>query len=355
MGVWAARGTAVGALVCALAVATTGFAQSEESARQAARKLGNEGIELYEQGEFASAEDRLERAFRVIQVPTLGLWLARARAKNGKLVEASELYLEVSRMSVEPGAPDVLREAVADAAKEREALDPRIPSLTITLQEGEDTAGIEISMDGNDLRSALLDVPIPVNPGRHEFEVRRRGKKLRGEVELTEGEQRAVALTFRKEPDAGPPASPATPAPGSPALASAPTSTATTASTVSPGTPQDAGNRGNGQRIAAFAMLGVGGAGLAAGGVLGGLAISQRDDLDNSGGCVGERCSTQLQSDVDDYNAMRLGSTIGFAVGGVGVATGVTLLLTAPKRRQARQQRLEPWMGLSEAGIRGRF
>ncbi len=317
----------------------------------AARRLGNEGIELYEKGDFSSAEDRLERAFAVIQAPTLGLWLARARARNGKLVEASELYLQVSRMSVESDAPPVLREAITDATREREQLDPRIPSLTISLQEGEDTAGIEISMDGNDLRSALLEVPIPVNPGKHEFEVSRQGKKLRGEVELAEREQKAIELTFRNEEDTAPPASPTTVPPGSPALATQP---AATASTAPPPTRQDVANHSNGQRIAAFAALGVGAAGLATGGILGGMAMSKQEDLDASGGCLGELCSPLLQDDVDEYNSMRLGSTIGFAVGGVGVAAGVALLSASSKGRRAERS-VGPWVGLSEAGLRGHF
>jgi len=350
MGSWAVRGAAALAVGLVLATARPTLAQSEESARQAARKLGNEGIELYEKGEFASAQDRLERAFQVIDAPTLGLWLARARAQNGKLVEASELYLRVSRMEVGPDAPAVFGEAIADAAKELEKLDPRIPSLTISLGEGEDSSGIEISMDGNDLRSALLDVPIPVNPGRHQFEVRRQGKKLRGEVELAEGERKAVELTFRKE-DTEPPVPPAATAAPSP-VESAPAASGTVAPSTTP--PQeDAGPR-KGQRIAAFATLGLGAAGLATGGVLGAMAMNQQEKLDSSGGCLQRLCSPQLQDDVNAYNAMRVGSAVGFIVGGVGVAAGVTLLATAP-RRHPRARRIEPWMGLSEAGIRGRF
>jgi len=351
------RGVAACLLALGIATATAAWAQSEESALQAARTLGNEGIELYEKGDYAGAEDRLERAFRVIQAPTLGLWLARSRAQNGKLVEASELYLQVSRMQVAADAPDVLREAVKDAAQERRSLDARIPTLTISLQEGESQQGIVILMDGNQLRAALLDVPIPVNPGKHEFEVRRADRIARGEVQLAEGEHKAVELVFkhRGEASSAPPPTPApTESPTTSTPAAPPTNTAASLE-PSPVPPQpDRTRPGKGQRIAGFVVLGVGGAGLATGGVLGVSAMRQRENLDNSGWCVQESCSVLLQRDVDDYNNTRIGSTIGFVAGGVGVAAGVTLLLTAPKQESARS-RLEPWMGPTAAGIRGRF
>ena len=339
-------------------VPRAGLAQSEETARRAARQLGNEGIELYEAEDYAAAQERLERAYRVMQVSTLGLWLARARAKNGKLVEASELYLEVSRMRPEPDAPEVIREAIQTARTEYEALDARIPSLTITLPPDEDTSGIQIAMDGDPLRSALIGVPIAVNPGRHRFEVRRQGKVLAGDVELAEGERKAVALTFK---DSGNSAAPPPPTPPTPAEAPAPGKAEQGASTPPPGsvaasptpTTVDRGTSGNGHKVLAFSLLGVGAAGLIGGGALGAAAVHKKNELDDGPYCNDTACSPYVASDVKAYNGLRVGTTVSLAVGGTAAVTGVILLLAGPKR--PRSGAVGAWIAPTSAGVRGTF
>ncbi|MBN2195416.1 MAG: hypothetical protein JW751_21535 [Polyangiaceae bacterium] len=104
----------------------------DDATRAAARAIGEEGLDAYDAGRFEEAVEKLESAHAAVPVPTLGLWLARALAKSGKLVEASERYGEVTRLQVEAGQDkDKQREAQADAHKERAALLPLIPDLRI--------------------------------------------------------------------------------------------------------------------------------------------------------------------------------------------------------------------------------
>ena len=73
------RGRCLVAVCAAVLLAASGaLAEPAETSARAARQLGNEGIELYERGDYAGALDRLQRAYRVVKVPTLGLWSARA-------------------------------------------------------------------------------------------------------------------------------------------------------------------------------------------------------------------------------------------------------------------------------------
>ncbi|HEY4160327.1 MAG TPA: hypothetical protein VGM29_19580, partial [Polyangiaceae bacterium] len=55
--------------------------QADDVERSAARELGTAGVEAYQGGDFLTASDELERAYRVRRVPALGLWSARALAK----------------------------------------------------------------------------------------------------------------------------------------------------------------------------------------------------------------------------------------------------------------------------------
>ncbi|MGE5783449.1 MAG: hypothetical protein ACM3ZE_02625, partial [Myxococcales bacterium] len=60
-----------------------------------AREIGYAGAQLYESGDYAGAEQKFQQAFSTLKAPTLGLWYARALAKQGKLTEAASAYREV--------------------------------------------------------------------------------------------------------------------------------------------------------------------------------------------------------------------------------------------------------------------
>jgi hypothetical protein len=50
------------------------FAQSaDERGRVAARELAQEGAEDYHRGDFESAVDKLERAYRIVDAPTVAV------------------------------------------------------------------------------------------------------------------------------------------------------------------------------------------------------------------------------------------------------------------------------------------
>jgi hypothetical protein len=108
----------------ALCLPAAAWGQSDAT-RGAARDLGADGVEDYQAGKYGEASEKLGRAFEILRVPSLGLWSARALAKEGKLVEASERYLDVSRLDATKGDTAVQKQAQAEAASEREALQPR--------------------------------------------------------------------------------------------------------------------------------------------------------------------------------------------------------------------------------------
>ena len=112
-------------------------------------------------------------------------------------------------------------------------------------------------------------------------------------------------------------------------------------------------------RLPAYIAFGVGGAGVALGAVFGILALGTKSTLDNE--CPGKVCPPSAKSDVDNLSSRATVSNIAFAVGAVGVAAGVVLLVTlhgsdAPKTAMARPPvRVTPWIGLGAAGLGGTF
>src|SRR5262245_45075283 len=106
---------AICTLFIACCVASQAAAQAaDESALAAARALGRDGVTLYQSGQYAQALDKLERAYAVARVPSLGLWAGRALEKLGRLVEASQRYREVTLIPLTGTESDVLRKAQAD-------------------------------------------------------------------------------------------------------------------------------------------------------------------------------------------------------------------------------------------------
>ncbi|MFT3767790.1 MAG: hypothetical protein QM820_20230 [Minicystis sp.] len=92
-----------------------------------------------------------------------------------------------------------------------------------------------------------------------------------------------------------------------------------------------------------------------AGAVTGGLALSKHAALLET--CPDGHCpkgsEAQNQSAVDSYKTMGAISTVGFIAGGVLAATGVILVVTAPKAKQTAT--VTPVIGLGYLGAEGRF
>jgi hypothetical protein len=179
-----------------LLAATTASAEPvDDATRGAARKLGNAGVEAYQAGDFPTAHEKLDKAYRVLKVPSLGLWSARAFVKLGKLVEASERYLEVTRLGLEGGDVTVQKQAQVDAQKELDALAPRVPSIVVVVQ-GAKPEEVSISVDGTPITSALIGESRPANPGMHAVVGKTSSGEARADVIAVEGKQVTATLVF---------------------------------------------------------------------------------------------------------------------------------------------------------------
>ncbi|HET8937919.1 MAG TPA: hypothetical protein VFN67_30960, partial [Polyangiales bacterium] len=122
-----------------------------------------QGIDAYQAGDFATADRKLEKAYRVFATPTLALWSARARMQLGRWVEASERYREAARVSAAVGDSLTQQQAQTDADTELRVLLLCIPTLTIELQ-GSDEGTASLSLDGKPLSNELFGVRISLDP-----------------------------------------------------------------------------------------------------------------------------------------------------------------------------------------------
>jgi hypothetical protein len=191
-----------------LGVAATVLVVSTASAQTAAdkataRKVATEGIELYNAGKFEEALDRLKRAQALYDAPPHLLYMARAQRQLDPplLVEAAENYQLIVKKELEADAPQAFVQAQADARKELEELEPRIPSLQITVKP-EEVDDPKLTIDGAEVAAAVIGISRPINPGEHVVAVSAGGHDpVEKKVQVPEGEK--VELLLELTPSKG--------------------------------------------------------------------------------------------------------------------------------------------------------
>jgi hypothetical protein len=313
--------------------ASTARAQSDFD-RTTARTLAQEGRDALDARNWAVAADRFARADALIHAPTLLLGLAEAQVGLGKLVTALEAYNRILREPLAPNAPAPFTKAVETARREFDALQPRIPYVTVQVA-GPAAAAAKVTIDGVEVPSAALGVKRAVDPGKHVIRVVAVGF-LAAEAALIilEGKAESVTLEPKPDPDGASRPGAATPPPGPAGLPGG-------AGAEPPG--------GSSRRTLGLVGIGVGGAGIVVGATMGGLVLAKHGDLARS--CPGGHCpldqQATLQPQVSQYHAFGAASTAGFVVGGVLAAAGVVLVVTAPRQAQSARLSLGPgWTGV---------
>lgn len=283
-------------LACVLLLVWARAAQAEpvdEATRTAASTLGYAGIEAFEVRDFAEASEKLEKAYALMKVPSLGLWSARALVEQGRFVKAWQRYAEVIRLSVSAGNATVQGQAQQDAANELAKLGPRLAWVRIHIT-GAPPEQVSLTIDDAPVTHAKPKVPIAVDPGRRAIEGEHLARTVRTEVVLAEGQHTTAALPFPEIPRAAP-------ASGDGTL-----------------------------RAIGWTAVALGGAGLAAGAAFGISSLVDRDALHDSG-CDLERnrCAFEQRELVDAYNSKLVVSGAGLIAGGALAAAGTYLLLFA--------------------------
>lgn len=325
-------------------IATPAVAHAGDAAiMSTTRELAKQGLEAFDAGRFDEAVEKLSKAYSVVHVPTLAVATARAMAKIGKLVAASELYLEATRMPQDKSWQATQLEAQKDAERERSQLLQRIARIEIAVS-GAAAKDIAVRIDGIAVPQALVDAEQMVDPGLRQVEGTCGGEVVTRSVTVKEGDRSRIDLPFAPGcAIAAPAATPYQPATGK---GISPVSSATEPPTLEP-------RPGRAQRILGWTTLSVGGVGLAVGATTGLIAVAKRASLQDTRLCSGESCPDYKSGEVNSYNGMRDISTVGFIAGGVLAAAGLTLLITAPK--QASKPNTALWVSPSSAGIFGRF
>ncbi|NUP13924.1 MAG: hypothetical protein HOW73_48435 [Polyangiaceae bacterium] len=263
--------TALALMFWAGAVTTSGVALAD--ARDEARALATEGIDLLREGKPAEALAQLRAAEKLHHAPTHLLFIARAQRALGRLEEAHEAYVSILLERLPPDAHEAFRAARREAAEEETAIRKEIATITIEPPDSNDEMAL---VDGRALDRTRLSYPIGVSEGAHTVEVKA-GDSVRSVVHVQAKRGETVPVVFPRVPKER------------------------TAAVVSPWP---------------WVIAAVGASGLIAGGATGGVALSTRDDAEAA---PSQREGADLAASADTLASASTGL---FIVGGLLLAGG---------------------------------
>jgi hypothetical protein len=335
--------------VCAALLATTPAVSTAQpasptsDARDSARKLAERGYELFQAGRYGEAITHFDKAEQLFHAPPHLLFIARSQAKLGKLLAARAAYDAIVAERLASYAPDAFVRAQQEARIEVVALRTRLPTLELRIR-GALPSSVEVQLDGATVPVARERQRIPVDPGKHTL-VARSGAAppLTRSVTVMESTSVPIELSFEAAPSTAPVGAGA-------AGADEETDDGTPSSLVPP--------------VVAFV---VGGLGLGVGAVTGAMSLSKVAEIEEH--CPEDasgvkRCDPALEPDADTARTLGTVSTVSFVIGGVGVATGVILLVlrsqeqppTQPQvSRRAQAVTWAPVIGSRYLGVQGTF
>jgi hypothetical protein len=312
------------ALVCAVVAAPkAAHAQSREDVARA-DALFNAAKALTDAGQYTDACAKFAESKRL--APGLGvtLYLADCYERIGRSASAWAEFRSAE------GLARQRNDKRAEVARARaQALEPKLERLTIVVAPTVPQTGLQVLRDGVPVAREELGLPVAVDPGDHAVVVSAPGHAYRTLAAHTGPESPSVTVRIDKldESELAPPVV----APPPPVTAAPP---ATALPDLPPAlVPED---KNATRRWIGVGVGGLGVVGVAVGSVFGVLA-KQKLDQSNSVQCdaTTDRCHPPGFPMRKDAESAATASDVSFVIGGVLLATGAVLYVTARKPQPA--------------------
>lgn len=348
-------GWMIGSLGCwgLLSFAPLASAQGADDTQARANAIFQEARKAYLEGDYATACPKYEEVVRLKPGFGARLGLGDCYRKQGKLALAWQTYRGIA-----DEAPVVASKATTwadkttakkrgDEAQSRlSEIQPELGWMTIALAEPVAALpGIVVHLDGVTVEAARFGAKLPVERGEHVIDASATGKKSwEKSVAMGAGSELVIGVPMLEDEALAPnpptgPDDPKKPDGGASAGKPNDTSLGPSDSTPKPNVLPDKPKPEIVQydffstpRVFGLGMAAVGVVGLGAGAYFGLDAIKNRDLSKQTGQCVGSVCDGKGYDYLDAaYRSGNL-STGFFIGGGVLLAGGVALFLTAPKK-----------------------
>jgi serine/threonine-protein kinase len=306
-------------LSTSLGLSRTASADPSAADKAAAETLFVDGRKLMTAGKYQEACKAFAESLRLDSGVGTLLNLGKCYEKLGRTASAWSTYREAA--SAARAANQMAREKSARA--NADALEQKLPKLTIVVRGAETNLQLEVRRDGAVVPPSMWGMSVAVDPGEHIFEASSPGRKPWRMKAVAEA-SKALSVTV-------------------PELEADPT-TARTAATAKPAAPkeeppaakrpfaepQPASSGIGGQRVAAVV---VGGVGLVTTAVGGYFALRARSANELAHCDASGKCETPADLAQRDLAIKRANISTYTTTGGlVALAAGVVLWVTAPSR-----------------------
>jgi hypothetical protein len=307
-----------------------GKGQPGSAISAAAVALFDEALRLMNAGRFAEACPKLEESEKLDPAVGTLLYLGNCYEQTNRTASAWGSYRAAAEAARSEGQSEREKTALERAA----ALETLFARIVVVVAPDARIAGLVVKRDGAVLGEGSWGVGVPVDPGSHLVEASAPGKKPFSRAVRVPATNATVTVSVPKLEDAG--AGTSGPIQGGRALAG-------NSSAQGPGTPSGEGSSeaassdpGTAQRIAGGVIGGTGLVGLVLGIVYGVRSSSLESDSEQYCQPPAFTICTQDGLDLlDDAHTSSLVSTVSFVVGGVLVAGGLVIILTAPSAPDA--------------------
>jgi hypothetical protein len=315
------------ALLLGLALTAAALVATAQTPAQAKRFAAAQS--LYDQGSFVSAMEEFKSLATETGSPNAEVYAARCLRELGRLPEAYEaMTLALRHATTKAEAEPKYASTRNAAAAELALLEPKVGKLLVAVANP--PAGLKVTVNGAPLAPEKLGVAVPaatgevvvrfVAPGRTDVERR---------VTLRGGEPTTLTVAL----DAAPAAAPGPPPPkdAPPPEPAAPT-------------------RGGGGRIAGFVVIGVGVAGMATFAGAGVTANSHFSSINAA--CGGKRCTDpSFASQIDGGKKLDLAADVGLGVGIAGLVAGGLLVALGGPRPARDTPHVTAWATPGSGGL----
>lgn len=308
------------AITAALVLAPS-VARAEGSGDElAAEAAFGEGRALMTKGDYANACPKFEASQRLSPAVGTLMNLGECYAKAGRTASAWITYKDAAASALKSGQKE--REQIARGRVQE--LEPTLCRLVVKPEEPSAAAGVHVTRDGAALDAGTFGVGIPMDPGPHTIVISGDGK-ISAERSVTVPAAQPscpeTVLAFPKLADAPKPP-PGTKDPNAPA---------------DKGPVHEQGGFGT-QKVLA---IGAGGLGIVSTGVATVFALDAINKK-NDAACGQNGCDSRGQTLTRQAGQSADLATAFFITGGVLIAAGVVLWLTAPSGEHTASAVLEP-------------
>jgi tetratricopeptide (TPR) repeat protein len=294
------------------------FADPSAADKAAAETLFVDARKLLAAGKFAEACKAFAESQRLDPGVGTLLNLGRCYEKLGRTASAWSTYREAAAAAraANQGAREKNARLAADA------LEPKLPKLTIVVTNAETNPRLEVRRDGAVVPASMWGMSVAIDPGEHLFEASAPGSKAWRTQIVAEAGKPVTVIVPALQPD------PSAARAGAAAAKAPEASKAAAANPRAPEPPPPSTGLG-GQKIAALV---VGGAGLIGAAVGGFLAVRANAKYDAADCDASNTCSEQGLADRNVAFTQARNATYATTGGLIALATGVVLWVTAPSK-----------------------